>query len=204
MKTYYSVKMQIRSDLLQKSYLHCRNVSINCNIFSPYASGVTTFVTTISSLISCKIIHFSMCEMAVFVSNVQVCFTWLLWKWKTRAVPAHWQKVPALLCREMGREKIFFFSLLRFSHWVTQFHAPLAYLGWRAMKSVQFWDFRGTVFWNPLRYVAILLSPPLDRLRYYVTVAKVKLGWWYVPSIDKLVSNSTQDRNYWTNHKWFR
>lgn len=82
-------------------------------------------------------------------------------------------KKSLLFSAEKWGEKRFFF--LRFSHWVTQFHAPLAYLGWRAMKSVQFWDFRGTVFWNLLRYVAILLSPPLDRLHYYVTVAKVKL-----------------------------
>lgn len=106
------------------------------------------------------------------------------------------KKVSSALCREMGRERIFFFRL-RFSHWVTQFHAPLAYLGWRTMKSVQFWDFRGTVFWNLLRYVAILLSPPLDRLHYYVTVAKVKLWWWYVPFADKLLSNSTLNGDYW-------
>lgn len=112
-------------------------------------------------------------------------------------MPANWQKkVFALLCRENGKRKDLFF---RFPHWVTQFHAPLAYLGWRTMKSVQFWDFRGTVFWNLLRYVAILLSPPLDRLHYYETVAKVKLWWWYVPYVGKLVFNCNLNRNYWTN-----
>lgn len=92
-----------------------------------------------------------------------------------RTGPVHELKVSALLCREAGRKRFFFFPHLRFSHSVTQFHAPLAYVRWRAMKSVQFWDFRGTVFWTPLRYVVILLSSPPDRLCYYVTVAKVKL-----------------------------
>lgn len=52
-----------------------------------------------------------MCEMAVFVKNVQVCFTWLLWKLKTRAVPAYWQKKKKkdlLFSAEKWEEKRFF------------------------------------------------------------------------------------------------
>lgn len=77
------------------------------------------------------------------------------------------------LCRQNGKRKDFF-SHFVFPHWVTQFHGPLAYLRWRAVKSVQFWDFRGTVFLSLLRYVAILLPSPLDRLHHYVTGARVK------------------------------
>lgn len=96
----------------------------------------------------------------------------------------------------LSREKFFFFFFLSdsfFSHWVTQFHAPLAYLGWCAMKSVQFGDFRGTVFWNLLRYVAVLLSAPLDRLHYYVKVAKGEtvVIIHCVPHWNLLVSNRT-------------
>lgn len=79
------------------------------------------------------------------------------------------------LHRQNGKRKEFFsFSHFVFPHWVTQFHGPLAYLRWRGVKSVQFWDFWGTVFLNLLRYVAILLPSPLDRLHHYVTAVRVK------------------------------
>lgn len=92
------------------------------------------------------------------------------------------------LCRQNGKRKDFFFSHFVFPHWVTQFHGPLAYLRWRAVKSVQFWDFRGTVFLNLLRYVAILLPSPLDRLHHYVTAARVKQWKQHVLCSGKLVS----------------
>lgn len=91
------------------------------------------------------------------------------------------------LCRQNGKRKDFF-SHFVFPHWVTQFHGPLAYLRWRAMKSVQFWDFRGTVFLNLLRYVAILLPSPSDRLHHYVTVARVKQWKRHVPCTGNTVS----------------
>lgn len=59
-----------------------------------------------------------MCEMAVFVKNVQVCFTWLLWKLKTRAVPAYWQKKKKRICSSLqrnGKRKDFFPSFFTLS-----------------------------------------------------------------------------------------
>lgn len=78
------------------------------------------------------------------VTTVLLCFTWLLWKYLISAFPAvYWGKKKL---QKKERERIFLFYLFFFSRWVTQFHAPLAYLRRRAMKSVQFWDFRGRVF----------------------------------------------------------
>ena len=159
-------------------------------MFCPHASWITTFPLPRTRWLATKChppFRVCVCGMIVlFVSNVQVCFTRLLRKVKIKAVCTGTKKSLSSSQQRNGKRKDFF-SSLRFSHWVTQFHAPLAYLGWRAMKSVQFWDFGGTVFWNLLRYVVILLSPPLDRLHYYVTVAKVKtvvmvssLHWWSV------------------------
>ncbi len=67
------------------------------------------------SLISCKMSS-TLCEMAVFVKNVQVCFTWLLWKLKTRAVPACTQKksLRSSLQRN-GKRKDFFSSFFTLS-----------------------------------------------------------------------------------------
>lgn len=106
--------------------------------------------------------------MTVCVWNAQVCFTLLLWRFKTQGRGG--ENVSA----DKMRKRKDFFSHFVFPHWVTQFHGPLAYLRWRAVKSVQFWDFRGTVFLNLLRYVATLLPSPLDRLHHYMTVARVK------------------------------
>lgn len=139
------------------------------NAASPVDTLFTHWLLTpIYSLIGCKIsFHFLMYGNKITNTG----FTWLL-------VNGMYGKTQTLLAKiwsvflsvEICEKKRFF------SHWVTQFHAPLAYLGWRAMKSVQFWDFSGTSFWNLLRYLAILLSPPLSRLHYYVVVANCSGG----------------------------
>lgn len=154
------------------------NRSISWDMFCPHASWITTFPLPRTRWLATK------CHQ---LSRVCVCAKWLFFCLECTGLfhsvaleskdqsRAYWQEKKSLSSslQRNGKRKGFF-SSLRFSHWVTQFHAPLAYLGWRAMKSVQFWDFGGTVFWNLPRYVVILLSPPLDRLHYYVTVAKVK------------------------------
>ena len=163
------------------------NRSISWDMFCPHASWITTFPLPRTRWLATKCHQLSRVGVCVcvcvcvcvqndcfFVSNVQVCFTRLLWKVKIKAERTGKKKKSLSSSLQRNGKRKGFFSSLRFSHWVTQFHAPLAYLGWRAMKSVQFWDFGGTVFWNLPRYVVILLSPPLDRLHYYVTVAKVK------------------------------
>lgn len=91
------------------------------------------------------------------VTNVLPFFTWLLWKYLISAFPAvYWKKKTS---KKKSKRKDFPFLLIFFSRWVTQFHAPLAYLRRRAMKSVQFWDFRGRVFLKTPEICGHITSP---------------------------------------------
>ena len=122
-------------------------------------------------------LKYNHCQL-VFVFMTTCFFTYVLWPRSGGTVyqTYSWQKTHFTNenREERGQKKPYFSHSesmwdLRMS---IQFHAPLAYLRWHAMKSVQLWDSRGKVFWSLLRYVLVVASPPPDRLRHYVAVTE--------------------------------
>lgn len=84
------------------------NPSIKHDIFfCQHALGTPLFIV-MYLLISCERVLPS-CKMVVFVNNIKVCFTQLIWKWKSKAVPAYgWNKkkdLYTLHCRGMEKKK---------------------------------------------------------------------------------------------------